>query len=320
MRRKRFRVILFLLALLILASALSQLIYGRSLRTTIYEWMLRRRFATTQTPEAEQERLATRRTKKEKPYSLPKDISFTSTLDEKKCYGMQVFILNADADSGTDVLYLHGGAYINPFNAYQWRFMDRLATSANCRVIAPAYHLAPYADYARAYADLTGLWLDLAAEGRRAILMGDSAGGGLALGLAEQLAQTGEPLPERLILFSPWVDVSMENPDILKYVDADPILHLEIVKVHGQCWANGADTKFWQISPIYGDMAGLPPVTLYCGTRELLYPDIVLLSERLKAAGVETELRAAQGLNHDYPLMPIPEAERAISEVIKMVQ
>ena len=218
-------------------------------------------------------------------------------------------------------LYLHGGAYVNGFNAHQWQFMDRLARETDCTIVAPAYHLAPFADYARAYRDLSALYRALKekAPDRRLILMGDSAGGGLALGLAEYLAGAGKALPERLILFSPWVDVSMENPDIARYVSVEPMLHLELGKVHGKFWAGDADTRFWMVSPLFGDMTGLPPVTIYCGTRELLYPDILLARDRLADAGVDVTLRVGRGLNHDWPLMPIPEADGAFGEVERIM-
>ena len=171
------------------------------------------------------------------------------------------------------------------------------------------------------YDDLTALYRALAAEnpGRRTILMGDSAGGGLALGLAEYLLEQGDPLPERMILFSPWVDVSMDNPDISNYLAVEPMLHFELVKVHGQYWAGKADTRCWQVSPLFGDMTGLPPVTVYCGTRELLYPDIRLAHEKLADAGVDATLRVGTGLNHDWPLMPIPEADEAFVEIAEMI-
>ena len=188
--------------------------------------------------------------------------------------------------------------------------------------MAPAYHLAPFGDCERAYGALTELYAECAAAraDRRLILMGDSAGGGLALGLAESFVAAGVPLPERLILLSPWVDVTMENPDIEALLPVEPVLHLELVKVHGRYWANALDPHDWRVSPLFGDMSALPPVTLYTGTRELLYPDALLLSDALAAAGVEVDFRVGRGLNHEYPLMPIPEGRRAVREIEGLIK
>ena len=326
MKKKLIRIAIILpcavIALGILASLLSHAVYGRTLRASVYEVVLRRRYANPRTPEEEVARLEAKRDKGEKPYALPDDLKFSVPIEAADRDGTQVFVLNGDAPRDVIALYLHGGAYINPFNAYQWRFMDRLAAEADCPVVAPAYRLAPFATYADAYADLTALYRDLLDKNpdSRIALMGDSAGGGLALGLAEYWRDEGLPLPDRLILFSPWVDVSMDNSDILPLTAIEPILHLELVKLHGIYWAGGQDTHHWQVSPLYGDMEGLPPVTLYCGTRELLLPDISLAADKLAAAGNDVDLHVARGLNHDYPLMPIPDAEPAVREAIAIVK
>ena len=318
--KKTIRIVLIaaasLLALALCAVGLNRLVYGRSLRATLYEFRLRSRFATDRTAESEVRRLEARRQEAEPRDALPKNMAFSVHVEEAVRDGLQRFTLNGGG-SGPLVLYLHGGAYVNGFNAHQWRFMDRLARQTGCTGVAPAYHLAPWADYARAYDDLTALYRTLLAEypGRRLILMGDSAGGGLALGFAEALAANGDPLPERLVLFSPWVDVSMDNPDIADYLPVEPMLHFDLVMVHGRYWAGDADTHFWQVSPLFGDMAGLPPVTMTCGTRELLYPDILLARDRLAEAGVDVTLRVGRGLNHDWPLMEIPEADAIFEEV-----
>lgn len=318
-----FAAILIVLAL---AATLSHAIWHRSLQATVYERVLAHRNATDRTAEEEIARLEALREAGESAYALPKSLNFDVSV-ESAAYdspmtdeSMACFILNGDARPCRTVFYLHGGAYIHQFNRYQWRFMNRLARKAGVAVVAPVYRLAPFGNCLGAYRALTGLYAGYvkAHPDAPVILMGDSAGGGLALGLAEALKAQGLPRPERLILFSPWVDVTMENPDIADYVDVEPILHLDLVKVHGRFWADDIDPHDWHVSPLFGDLADLPPVTLYAGTRELLYPDIRLLAEALEEAGVQVDFHIGTGLNHDYPLMPLPEGRRAADQAIAL--
>ena len=311
-----------LLLLLALTAGASRAIWGRSLQATVYERMLARRNATDRTADAEIARLEALREAGEREQALPEGLRLSVDIRRDAGNGMAYYVLNGDAGAATTVFYLHGGAYIHGFNRYQWRFMDALAREAGAEIVAPDYHLAPFGDCLRAYGDVTVLYRSYleARPGQRMILMGDSAGGGLALGLAEEFVRQGLPLPERLILFSPWVDVTMENPDIAGYVAVEPILHLELVKVHGRYWAGRLDPHDPRVSPLFGDMAGLPPVTFYTGTRELLYPDSRLLEDALRAAGVAVDCRVGRGLNHDYPLMPIPEGRRAVREIVALCE
>ena len=302
------------------AVALSYVVYGRSPQATAYEILQRRRNADHRTPEAEAERLEARRGTEEPPSAVPNWLKARVETAETEYAGLQTFVLNPGGGSAT-VVYLHGGAYVNGFNAHQWRLLNKLSDRTGCEFLVPAYHLAPWGDCVRGCEDVTALFAAVAEErpGRRVLLMGDSAGGGLAMIAAENLVRQGGPLPERLILFSPWTDVSMDNPDIGPLIPVDPILHFELTRLHGQYWAGEADVHDWRASPLFGEMAGLPPVTIYCGTRELLYPDLLRTRDKLEASGVELDFRVGRGLNHDYPLMPIPEADAALAEVAALI-
>ena len=141
--------------------------------------------------------------------------------------------------------------------------------------------------------------------------MGDSAGGGLALGLAEVLRDQGETGPDELILISPWVDVTMSNPDMEDYVSLDPMLGIAGLRRMGQVWANGLEMTDPRVSPLYGDLSGLGRVTLTTGTWEVLYPDSLLLAEKLAAAGTDCNLIVGERMIHCYPICPIPEAKAA---------
>ena len=301
------------------AYALSYLIYGRSPQASAYEIILRRRFATDVTAEQETARLDALRGQAESDIHIP---GLVVGIERHERDGMAWYLINPDGNTGVTVFYLHGGAYIHRLNAYQWELMRTLAEQTDARIVAPDYHVAPYGNCTRAYADVPALFAEYAGAnpGERIVMMGDSAGGGLALGVSEYLLDAGGPIPERLILFSPWVDLSMDNPDIADYVAVEPVLHFELVKVHGRVWADERDVHDWMVSPLFGDMEGLPPVTVYAGTRELLYPDLVLLRDRLAAAGVDVTFRVGRGLNHEYPLMPLPESRAAVREVIRVIE
>ena len=143
------------------------------------------------------------------------------------------------------------------------------------------------------------------------VFMGDSAGGGLALGFAEVLRDQEITCPEELVLISPWVDLTMANPDMADYVNMDPMLGIDGLRRMGEVWANGLDMQDPRVSPLYGDLSGLGHVTLTTGTWEILYPDSLLLSEKLKQAGTECDLIVGERMIHCYPICPIPEAKAA---------
>ena len=150
--------------------------------------------------------------------------------------------------------------------------------------------------------------------------MGDSAGGGLALGLSMYVASIGLRVPDKLILLSPWVDLLMDNPEIKNYLKIDPTLKYDDLSVDAAYWANGTDLKDYRLSPIYGDLSVLKDVSLFCGTHEFFYPDIVKFSEMLKEKGVKNSLYVGEGLNHVFPAFPIPEADLAISEIVRLIE
>ena len=234
----------------------------------------------------------------------------------------QVWHLNSVNASNSTIFYIHGGSYVHEFVDIQWEMADKIAQEADAEVIIPDYGLAPFYTYKNSYELLTKLYTDYIAKNpdKNVYIMGDSAGGGLALGLVQEFVQNNITLPKGLILLSPWVDLTMSNPDIKKYVKKDPLLHVDTLLADAKSWAGDADLSDWKVSPLYGDMRGLPQVLLFSGTRELLYPDAGLLANKLKEASVETTFVVGENLNHVYPAFPIPEATKAISKIVEFVR
>ena len=235
--------------------------------------------------------------------------------------GMPVYYARPHSPSDTVVIYIHGGGYIATASLGQALLIDDLARATGAELVVPLYPLAPHHTWEEAHRLVLDLYLRTVAEnpGRRVILMGDSAGGGLALVIALSLAERGANQPDELVLLSPWVDVTHANPDIADYVDVDPLMAPEPLTIMGKTWAGDTPTTDWHLSPINGNLSALHRVTTFVGSRELFLPDNALLHDRLVKAGVTSTLHVGENLNHVYPMFPSPEGRRARREIARIV-
>ena len=221
--------------------------------------------------------------------------------------------------AGRAALYLAGGSYIHPMAPQQWTFVDHLA-AAGVEVVVARYGLAPEHTHRDAYPFVTEAYRRLVTRvgAQATTIVGDSAGGGLALGLAQTLDEAGLPQPRLLMLLAPWVDLTLEDPAIPAVEADDPWLTRVGLVEAGRAWADGDDPRQPRLSPIEGPLDGLAPIHAYVGTRDVLSPDVLRLQRRFEAAGLGRDrfrLTVAQGALHNYPLLPTPEgrlAERAI--------
>ena len=219
------------------------------------------------------------------------------------------------------VLYLHGGTYVSEISGWHGVLISRMV-DAGCRVEVPIYGLAPEHTYREAFDFLPRVYRELVqdVEPARTLLAGDSAGGGLALALAQVLSEAGLPAPARLLLISPWLDLTMSNPDIREVEETDPWLNPVGILEAAKEWAGGADLTDPRLSPIHGPMTGLPPMDLYIGTRDLLWPDTRRLYDQVRRAGGEAHLFEEEGALHIHPLLPVPEGSPARARIMRTVE
>lgn len=220
------------------------------------------------------------------------------------------------------VLYLHGGAHACGMSPLHWRLVARLA-HGGAVVVAPMNGLVPRWGALEALALLKSLWDDLVRDepGRAVTIMGDSAGGNLALVLSQSLCSTpGVPGPAGLVLIAPWVDLSGTACPMDERREGDPMLARAGALALGRMWARGLDMRDPRVSPLLGPMKGLPPVDIYQGTRDMLRPQVEALAERMRAAGVEVDLTLCPGAIHDYPLFDVPEGRAAALRIEARLQ
>ncbi|MBE6764490.1 MAG: alpha/beta hydrolase [Ruminococcaceae bacterium] len=201
------------------------------------------------------------------------------------------------------VLYLHGGAYIGGDETISYT-ASRLASALGMRVLAVDYRLAPKDPFPAAQHDALAAYYWLRSQGAledNITIVGDSAGGGLALSLAMLLRDNGEQLPSSLVLFSPWTDLTCSG---LSYGFArDPALRRNALKFAAKKYAGGRKLDEPYISPLFGDAQGLPPTLIFAGTRELLLSDSVELARNLNRENVSGEIHIYNGMFHDFPLI-----------------
>jgi monoterpene epsilon-lactone hydrolase len=214
------------------------------------------------------------------------------------------------------VVYLHGGAYISEIVPAHWAFVSDLV-DAGCRVVVPGYGLAPDHHVDEAVTFVTAVYEKLLETVPAATIAfaGDSAGAGLALGVVQSVVGN-LPVPSGLVLISPWLDVTMENPEITALESRDPWLSRVGLVEAGKAWLGGAHGRDPRASPIYGTLAGLPPMEVVVGTRDLFLPDTELLARRCSEAGVPCVLEVVEGAVHVYPLTPTPEGRATARRLV----
>lgn len=232
--------------------------------------------------------------------------------------GLEIYTLTPkSSDIGKHVLYLHGGAYVRSITSLHWRLLVQLVESSGCTITVPLYPLAPEYECTHAVNSMLEVYFmaRLRAFGSPLNLMGDSAGGGMALALCFALREQGVELPEQLILICPWVDLSMSNPVIATTESWDPMLSYRSLVTAGAWYAGALSTSHVWASPLFGDFSGLPPITLYVGTRDIVHHDSLALVAVAKSQGVQVDVRVGEGLIHVWPLLPTPEGRVARAEL-----
>lgn len=242
---------------------------------------------------------------------------FTATCDK----GITRVFPKRGQRAGGALIYLHGGAYVYPMVVGQWGVVEGLIDRTGLPVIIPDYPLAPNHTAAEAFDFVQPIIDEAQAEFGRVILFGDSAGGGLALSLAMQRRDTGARQVDGLVLYAPWVDVTMTNPRIEEVQGRDKILRVPGLVWAGRAWAADLDPTDPRVSPLYGDPAGLPPMRIFQGDADILGPDTIEFARKAARAGVDVRLRVEPDGFHVYVLsVPIiPEAEAALDRSARFI-
>ena len=198
------------------------------------------------------------------------------------------------------IIYFHGGSYVAEATQKHWTFLENIVRDTGYTVILPDYPLTPKYHYQDVFNMVEPLYKEIIEKvgSENVILMGDSAGGGLALGLYEKMAEETVELPVKTILISPWLDVRLENKNIQEIEKRDTILNKEALRLAGIAYAGNDGINSYLVNPVEGDVSKLQNIKIYIGTEDILNPDCHLLKERADAVNGEVEIKEYENAKH----------------------
>ena len=201
------------------------------------------------------------------------------------------------------LLYLHGGGYAIGSPDTHAGLVGELARRAGLRTTSLDYRLAPENPFPAAVEDGLAAYRELLATGtdaRGLVIAGDSAGGGLTLATLLGARDAGLPLPAAAAVFSPWFDLTLSGESIRTKGGIDPIFNEHFLHVYADHYIGAEDKKQPLASPLFADLAGLPPLLIQVGANELLLDDAVRLAGRAGADNVDVTLEIGGDLPHVY--------------------
>jgi len=250
-------------------------------------------------------------------FPLPDDVSVTPVVaGTTRCE----WVTSPGVAEDRVVLYLHGGAYVAGSPTSHRELAARIGRAAGARALVADYRLAPEHPHPAAVVDALAVyrWL-LMSEGLPAgslAVAGDSAGGGLTIAALVALRDDAVELPTAAAVLSPWVDLEGTGASARSRADEDPVLDGARLAEMAACYANGLDLRTPLISPLYADLAGLPPLLIQVGTAEVLLDDATRLAAAAREAGVDVTLEVAEEMVHVWQVLSsVPEAGEATTRI-----
>lgn len=248
----------------------------------------------------------------------------TLVLEELFCEVPVQWIQHQSQETEKIALFIHGGGFFLEMPRFHGAFLARLINHCAMKAVMPFYRLAPEHPFPAAVDDIISVYRSLIHQGYNPdniTVIGDSAGGNLALVLLQQALKEGLPQPACAVLISPVTDLSnsaidVDHPNIKK----DPMFNQHTVdhvsKLLFSNQNNQPDDP--RASPLRGDFTGLCPLLFFAGSSEILLDHSTLATEKAKSSGVKAECHVWPGMPHTFPLFPawiLPEAKHAIEDI-----
>jgi len=237
---------------------------------------------------------------------------------------VKVLCIEPKEVSNKVLLYLHGGSYVSGPIKLQIDFIKNIVLKTKSIAYIVDYRKTPEFTYKETFEDVEKVYKMIVKKHKtkKIMLIGDSAGGGLALSLSMYLRDNKKILPHKLILLSPWLDVSLTNKGITKILDEkDYVLSRNGLIEAGKFYAGDKSVKDYLISPIYGSLDKLPPTLLLVGTNEILIYDCRDFKNKAKKEKLNLEYIEYEDMFHAFMVAPpvFDQIKKANSDIISFI-
>jgi epsilon-lactone hydrolase len=210
------------------------------------------------------------------------------------------------SDGSRVLIFLHGGGYCSGSILSHRRMVSEAGRAAGVRTLALGYRLAPEHPFPAAFDDALTAWRFLRRQGIAAghiAVGGDSAGGGLSLALALHLRDEKEELPGCVWVVSPWTDLTMSGSTLITKDAVDPLIHKAYLGELARAYLGDAiDSKDSRVSPLFGELTGIPPILIQVGSAETLLDDALRLAAAAGEANVSVALEVWPHMIHAWPV------------------
>lgn len=238
-------------------------------------------------------------------------------LNGRPVYRVSPRLVGGDEPTG-HLLYLHGGAYVlDLMPHFHWPAIAKLANVVRRTMTVPIYPIAPEHSYREVFPFLIRVYRRMleTRDPSSIAFMGDSAGGGMAFALCHAVRDAGLPQPTDAVLLSPWMHVGLPDPDVPAVAKIDPFLNLDDLRAAGIRYAAGDPLDTPLVSPSVGPLAGLPRLTVFTGTHDVLNPDARAFHKRAMAEGLDIGWYELEGGMHAWMLLPGRRAAEALVQI-----
>lgn len=258
--------------------------------------------------------------------NFERDASLFPPAPDVHCEGVQVGHMQGEwiqpdgVDPQRAILYLHGGGFVmGSINTHRG-MISRISRAAGARALAVNYRLAPEHPFPAAVEDSVYAYRWLLRQGldsRRIAIVGDSAGGCLAVASLVKLRDEGGQLPAAVVCLSPWVDLEARGKSMVENATLDPIVNSQGIRMLSKLYLQEEDPRNPLASPIFADLSGLPPMLIQVGSTETLLDDARRLAQRAKEHGVDVILECWEEMIHVWHFFApvLPEGRQAIERV-----